>query len=442
MLAGDTHARGERFNPGTARQDAYLKMSCVRGKAPTLRLQVRHGAVAERQSLPPGRQGCLARPGSGAGQGIIQQFIDHGGGGVVADVELLDRRQFDNVAAECRNTAENATLFDLSCFVKYAVEGRDACAVLNRICANDIDVEPGRVVYTQWLNEAGGIEADVTVIRLSETSFLVTSIAVSQRRDIAWLSRHIPEGARCFIHDATSGLPMLALMGPKARALLQTLTPEDLSDAAFPFGTSREIDLGYARVRLTRITYVGEQGYEILMPAECAAHVFDRIVEAGSAFGLGHGGYFAINSLRMEKGYRHWGHDIGEEDTPFDAGLGFAVAMDKVGGFIGREALAAQRAGVRRRRMVQLRLPMTDAPMLYHQEPILRDGVIVGSVTSGAYGHRIGGSLGMGYVECPEGVSAAWLESGTWEVEVAWTRYPVEVAFKAPYDPKGERITG
>ena len=349
---------------------------------------------------------------------------------------------FDNVAAECRNTAENATLFDLSCFVKYAVDGRDACDVLNRMCANDIDVEPGRVVYTQWLNEAGGIEADVTVIRLSETSFLVTSIAVSQRRDIAWLTRHIPEGAQCFARDMTSGLPMLALMGPKARALLQTLTPEDLSDAAFPFGTSREIDLGYARVRLTRITYVGEQGYEILMPAEFAAHVFDRIVEAGPAFGLGHGGYFAINSLRMEKGYRHWGHDIGEEDTPFDAGLGFAVAMGKPGGFIGREALAAQKAGPQRRRMVQLRLPMADAPMLYHQEPILRDGVIVGSVTSGAFGYRIGASLGMGYLECAEGVTADWLASGKWEVEVAWTRYPIEVTFKAPYDPKGERIKG
>jgi glycine cleavage system aminomethyltransferase T len=235
---------------------------------------------------------------------------------------------------------------------------------------------------------------------------------------------------------------MLALMGPKARALLQTLTPEDLSDTAFPFGTSREIDLGYARVRLTRITYVGEQGYEILMPAEFAAHVFDKITEAGAAFGLGHGGYFAINSLRMEKGYRHWGHDIGEEDTPFDAGLGFAVAMDKPDGFIGREALAAQKAGPQRRRMVQLRLPIADAPMLYHQEPILRDGVIVGSVTSGAYGHRVKASLGMGYVESVNGVTADWLASGTWEVEVAWKRYPVEVALKAPYDPKGGRIKG
>ncbi|MDH5798504.1 MAG: FAD-dependent oxidoreductase, partial [Paracoccaceae bacterium] len=349
---------------------------------------------------------------------------------------------FDAVAAECRNTAENATLFDLSCFVKYAVDGRDACAVLNRICANDIDVEPGRVVYTQWLNDAGGIEADVTVIRLSETAFLVTTIAVSQRRDIAWLTRHIPEGAHCFVRDMTSGLPMLALMGPKARALVQALTPEDLSDAAFPFGTTREVDLGYARVRLTRMTYVGELGYEILMPAEFAAHVFDRIVEAGAAFGLKHGGYFAINSLRMEKGYRHWGHDIGEEDTPFDAGLGFAVAMDKPGGFIGGEALVAQKAGPRRRRMVQLRLPMDDAPMLYHQEPILRDGVIVGSVTSGAFGHRVGASLGMGYVEYAAGVDADWLASGSWEVEVAWKRYPVEVGLRGWYDPKGERIRG
>jgi heterotetrameric sarcosine oxidase gamma subunit len=350
---------------------------------------------------------------------------------------------FDNAAAECRNTAENATLFDLSCFVKYAVEGRDACAVLGRLCANDIDVAPGRVVYTQWLNEAGGIEADVTVIRLSQTSFLVTTLAVSQRRDLAWLVRHIPAEAHCFARDVTSGLPMLALMGPRARALLQGLTPDDLSDAAFPFGTSREIDLGYARARLTRLTYVGEQGFEILVPAEFATHVFDRIVAAGAGHGLRHGGFFAINALRMEKGYRHWGHDIGEEDTPFDAGLGFAVALDKPGGFIGREALVAQRArGRQERRLVQLRLTAPDAPMLYHQEPILRDGVIVGSVTSGAWGHRVGASLGMGYVASEAGVNAGWLASGKWEVEVAWKRHPVEVGLRAWYDPKGERIRG
>lgn len=350
---------------------------------------------------------------------------------------------FDLTAAECRNTAENVTLFDQSCFVKYIVEGRDSCRVLNRICAADIDVEVGRVVYSQWLNERGGIEADVTVTRLSQTAFLVTTIAVSQRRDLAWLNRHIPDDAHVFARDITSGLPMLALMGPKARPLLQTLTPADLGDAGLPFGRSQEVDLGYARARIARMTYVGEHGYEITMPAEFATHVFDRIVEAGAGFGLRHGGFFAINSLRMEKGYRHWGHDIGEEDTPFEAGLGFAVTMDKPGGFIGREALLGQRgAGPLARRMVQLRLPAADAPMLYHQEPILRDGLIVGSVTSGAWGHRVGASLGLGFVGCDAGVSSEWLQSGRWEVEVAWKRYPVEVGLKPWYDPRGERIRG
>jgi 4-methylaminobutanoate oxidase (formaldehyde-forming) len=369
-----------------------------------------------------------------------------GAPGTVPEIGYSYGRQswFNACGEECRNTAETVTLFDHSCFVKYRVEGRDAVRVLNRICANQIDVPVGRVVYTQWLNELGGIEADVTVTRLSETSFLVVTIAVSQRRDLAWLERHIPEGARCFAHDVTSGLPMLALMGPKARALLGVLSPADFSDAAFPFGTSQEIDLGHARVRASRLTYVGEQGYELYMPAEFAGHVFDRLTAAGEAFGLRMGGYFAINSLRMEKGYRHWGHDIGEEDTPYQAGLGFAVALDKPGGFIGREALVRQKAeGPVTRRLVQLRLDVAGIPPhLYHNEPILRDGAIVGSVTSGAYGHRVGASLGMGYVSHPEGVSDAWLSEGRWEVEIAWQRYSVTAQLRPWYDSKGERLRG
>ena len=351
---------------------------------------------------------------------------------------------FDHCAAECRNTAENVTLFDHSCFVKYAVEGTDAVRVLNHVCANNIDVAPGRVVYTQWLNNAGGIEADVTVTRLSECSFMIVTIAVSQRRDIAWLKRHIPDGAHVFVHDISSGLSMLALMGPKSRSLLASLCPDELSDAAFPFASSREIELGYARVRASRLTYVGELGYELYVPTDFAAHVFETIVGAGRAFGLEYGGYFAINSLRMEKGYRHWGHDIGEEDTPLQAGLGFAVAWDKPGGFIGREALVRQRAEMPiTRRMVQLRLaPGADAPMMYHHEPILRDGTIVGSVTSGAYGHRVGASLGMGYVSCAEGVTDAWLTAGQMEVEVAWKRYPVRAQLGPWHDPKNTRVRG
>lgn len=349
---------------------------------------------------------------------------------------------FENVGAECRATGEAVTLFDHTSFVKYRVEGPDALSVLNRISANELDVAEGKVVYTQWLNEAGGIEADVTITRLSETAFLIVTIALSQRRDLSWLTRHTPADARISVSDITSGLPMLAVMGPQARALMQRVSPDDFSNAGFPFGTSREVDLGYARARVSRLTYMGELGYEIYAGAEFAAHIHDVLVEAGQEFGLRPAGFFALNSLRMEKGYRHWGHDIGEEDTPFEAGLGFAVALEKPGGFIGRDALARQKAaGPLQRRMVQIRLEETDhPPLLFHHEPIRCDGKIVGSVTSGAYGYRLGASLGMGYVRHPDGVSADWLASGRFEVEVAIRNHPVKLQFAPWYDPKGERI--
>lgn len=364
-----------------------------------------------------------------------------GPAGQEPEIEYSYGRQnwFDACGEECRNTASNVTLFDHSCFVKYAVDGRDACRVLNKIVANDIDVPVGRVVYTQALNPLGGIEADLTVTRLSETSFLVVTIAASQRRDLAWLQRHAPDDANVFIRDITSGLPMLALMGPKSRELLSRVSPADFSDAEFPFGTSQEVDLGYARVRASRLTFVGELGWEIYAPAEFSTHVYDALVDAGKELGLRFGGYFALNSLRMEKGYRHWGHDIGEEDTPLEAGLGFAVALNK-SDFVGRDAILRQKERKVRRRLVQVRLENPSGPLLYHHEPIWRAGKIIGSVTSGAYGHRIGASLGMGYVECEAGVDDAFLSSEPLEVEVAWKRYPISAQLKPWYDPKGLRL--
>ncbi len=363
--------------------------------------------------------------------------------GTKPEIEYSYGRQnwFDLAADESRCTRDAVALFDHSCFVKFAADGRDACAALNRICANDIDVPVGRLVYTQWLNERGGIEADVTVTRLSETSFLVVTIAASQVRDFAWLTRHLPKDAHVFARDISSGLPMLALMGPKSRELLSSISNADLSNEAFPFGTSREIEIGYAKARVNRVTFVGELGFEILMPAEFAQHIFDVLVEAGQAFDLKHAGYFAMNSLRMEKGYRHWGHDIGEDDTPLEAGLGFAVAWDKRGGFTGREALLKQReSGPLKKRLVQVMLEGAEAPMLYHEEPIWRAGRIVGSMTSGGYGHRIGASLGMGYVRCEDGVTADWLAAEPLEVEIAWKRYPARAQLGPWYDPKGARI--
>lgn len=349
---------------------------------------------------------------------------------------------FENVAAECRNTAENVSVFDLSCYVKYLIEGRDALAVLNQLCANDVDVAVGKLVYTQWLNPKGGTEADVTITRLSETSFMIVTIAASQRRDMAWLKRHIPTDAHAHVVDITSGMPMLAVMGPKSRDLLRKVSPADLSHEAFPFGTSREIELGYAKVRASRITFVGELGWELYIPAEFAQHVYDVLFEAGEAFGIRDAGFFALNSLRMEKGYRHWAHDISEEDTPFDAGLGFAVKLDKPGGFIGREALVKQKvAGKQTRRLVQLKVKGGDsAPFLFHNEPIWVGDKIVGETTSGAFGHRIKASLGMAYIHNENGVDKAFLENNKFEVEVAWKRYEVEVQLSGWYDPKGDRI--
>ena len=344
---------------------------------------------------------------------------------------------------EAKSLMRDCAFFDHASFSKYAVEGRDALSFLNRISANNVDVVPGRVVYTQWLNERGGIEADLTVTRLAENRFMVVTGSVPQTRDMAWLRRNTPEGAHCTAVDITSGLPMIAVMGPKSRPLLEKLSGADLSNAAFPFGTSQEIEIGYARVRASRITYVGELGWELYIPAEFCAHVFERLWQAGREFGLTPAGMHTMNNCRMEKAYRHWGHDISDEETPVEAGLGFVVAWDKKGGFIGREALLRQRdRAVQPKRMVALALEDNSAaaPMIYHEEPIYRNGVIVGSTTSGAWGHRIDRSLGLGYVKNEAGVTREWIEGGTWEVELAWKRYPAKVQLGCFYDPRGERI--
>ncbi len=273
------------------------------------------------------------------------------------------------VAAECLTVRDHVALFDQSSFTKLVVTGRDALRVLNTVSAAELDVAPGRVVYTQWLNETGGIEADLTVTRTGEATFLVVTTAAGQTRDRAWLEGHIPDDARCSVLDATSGMPMLGLMGPCSRALLEAVSGETLDNERFPFATSRDLELGYARVRASRITYVGELGYELYIPAEFAAHVLEVLLEAGAAFGLGHAGFHAMNACRTEKGYRHFGHDIGVEDTPVEAGLGFAVGWEKPS-FIGREALLRQReAGVPRRRLVQVRL-FDKTKLLHHEEPI------------------------------------------------------------------------
>ena len=362
--------------------------------------------------------------------------------GVAARYEYSYGRQnwFEHSAAEHRAVRERVGLFDQSSFAKFVVKGREAAAVLARLCANDVDVAVGRIVYTQWLNERGGIEADVTVTREAEDAYLIVTSCASQTRDLSWLVRHIPDEARAVALDVSSAYAVLALMGPRSRELLATLTDADLSTAAFPFATSRVIDLGYARVRASRITYVGELGYELYIPTEFAPGVYEVILAAGAPFGLQLAGYHALNSLRIEKAYRHWGHDIGDDDTPLEAGLAFALAWDKPGGFIGREALERLRGAPLKRRLVCVALASPER-LLYHNEPIWRDGVLVGRTSSGMFGHTVGAALGLGYISGGgEPVTDAWVAAGRYEVEVAAERVPARVSLRAFYDPSGARV--
>ena len=343
---------------------------------------------------------------------------------------------FEHSAREHRAVRETVGLFDQSSFAKFRLEGADATAVLNQVCANDVDVAPGRLIYTQWLNPAGGIEADLTVTRLEANAYLIVTGAETETRDFNWLKRHIPPDARCVLTNVTSGLGVISIMGPNARALLQSLTPNDLSDVAFPFATSQEIELGYAIVRAARITYVGELGWELYIPTEFMTGVYDAIVEAGPAFGLVHAGYHALNSLRMEKGYRHWGHDITDEDTPLEAGLGFAVKLNKPGGFIGRDALVRQKAAGLKQRLVQFLLKSPE-PLLYHNEPIWRGESIVGYIRSGMYAHTLGAAAGLGYVATPDGGAP---DLGNLEIEIAGVRYPTTASLRPMFDPANTRI--
>jgi len=355
-------------------------------------------------------------------------------------VYTYDRQNwFPCAGAEHRAVREAVGLFDQSSLAKFRVQGPDATAVLQRLCANDVDVAPGRIVYTQMLNARGGIECDLTVSRLTEDAYLIVTIAAAATHDADWIRRGIG-AARVTLTDVTSAFTVLGVMGPRSRELLARVTGADLSPAAFPFGTAREIEIGYAMVRATRITYVGELGWELYVPAEFAVNVYEATVAAGEAFGLRHAGYHAMDSLRMEKGYRSWGHDVGGEDTPLEAGLGFAVAFKK-DGFVGREVLLRQRDKPLVRRLVTFTLADSE-PLLLGDEPIYRDGVLVGRITSGAYGHTLGRSVGMGYVTHADGVDAGFVRAGRWELEIAMERVPAAAHLEPPYDPTSARVRG
>ena len=346
---------------------------------------------------------------------------------------------FEHSAGEHHAVREGVALFDQSSFAKFRLEGRDAVMVLNRVCTNNVDVAAGRVVYTQWLNERGGIEADLTVTRLSETAFMIVGGAETEVRDFHWLKRQTPDEAHCVLTNVTSSMGVLSIMGPKARDLLQSLTPADMSHVGFPFATSREIELGYAMVRASRITFVGELGWELYVPTEFLQHVYDLIIEAGEAVGLSHAGYHALNSLRLEKAYRHWSHDITDEDSPLEAGLGFVIKFEKPGGFIGREALLVQQEQGVARHLVQLKINDPE-PLIYHNEPIWRGDEIVGHITSAAFGHTLGGAVGLGYVTAEPGAPAESVLGDTYEVEVACERFSAVVSLRPLYDPDNTKI--
>jgi len=347
---------------------------------------------------------------------------------------------FEYSAAEHRAAREACAMFDQSSFSKYLIQGRDACAVLQRICSANIDVEPGRLVYTHWLNERGGIEADLTVTRITEQQFWVVSGAAVTHRDLNWLQRHIPDDAFCTVTDITSAWAVLGVMGPNSRGLLEKVTGADLSNAAFPFGASRSIEVGCAVGRASRVSFVGELGWELYLPVDMARHGFDLLWRTGEEYGLRLAGMHALDSGRIEKKFLHYGHDVTDEDTPLEAGAGFVCNLDKSIPFIGHDAIARQKDTEKplKKRLVQFLLRDPEA-MLYHHEPILRDGEIVGHLTTGNYGHTLGGSVGLGYVEFEGGVSADYINSAEWEIDVACERIPATASLRCQYDPKGEK---
>ena len=301
-------------------------------------------------------------------------------------------------------------------------------------------VPVGRLVYTQWLDEQGGMVADLTVTRLGRERFLVVVTDFIGRRITPWIERNVPDGAHVTVTEVTSGTTLMTVQGPRSRELLQSLTSADFSNDAFPYLTAAEIDLHYARVLAMRVTYVGELGWELHVPAEFSLTVYDALMEAGTGLGYRNVGLGAMNSLRLEKAYRDYGLDIDNTDTPLDVGLGFAVAWDKPGGFIGREALLARRhADLPTRRLAQFLLEDPE-PLLHGGEPILRDGRWVGHIRAGAYGHSLGAAVGLGMVEDEAGISADMIQGGRFEIDIAGTRYPARASLRPMYDPDRLRI--
>ncbi|WP_426417770.1 GcvT family protein [Aestuariirhabdus sp. LZHN29] len=358
--------------------------------------------------------------------------------GVEAKYEYSYKRQnwFELHAAEHRAMRENVGVYDISSFGKFEVSGSGAEQALQWICAGDVAVEPGSLVYTQWLNPRGGIEADVTLSRLGRDRYLVTTGVGSFNRDWWYLKKNL--GAEVKLRDISADYACLSIQGPRSRAVLEQLADTDMSCQGFAFGTGRFAQVAGIDVWLQRLSFVGELGWEVFVPAARATEFYRKLQQVGATYELRNLGMHALNSLRLEKGFRHWGHDIGAEDNLLQAGLGFAAKPD-ASDFIGRDAfLAAKVAGVPDRRLVQFKLNDPE-PLLYHNEPIVMDGSIVGYLTSGMYGHSVGGAIGMGYVDVP-GLTKERIETASFEIEVARERFSADASLRAFYDPSGSRM--
>ncbi len=385
----------------------------------------------------------LARLGAsfGEGMGWERPMWFAGEGGSTENVySYTEPNWFRHTARECRAARTDAVLFDQSSFGKHLVQGRDACAFLQRLCAGNVDVPVGKLVYTHMLNDKGGIETDVTVNRLSPTEYLIISSATVHPRDKAWIARHITGEWNVTLTDVTSAYAVLSLQGPKSRDILAKVTDADLSNDAFPFATSQEIDVGYARVIANRLTYIGELGWELHVPTEMAQHVFDVLWQAGEVHGLKPAGYHALEHLRSERAYREYELDLTPVDTLLEAGLSFTIDWNKEGGFIGRDATAAQKASMPlRKRLVSFKLRDPE-PVLFREELVRCNGAIVGYISSGVKSFTLGTSIGLGYVNHPAGVTKELIEKSRWQIEIAGTLYDADASLQAFFDPSGERL--
>lgn len=346
----------------------------------------------------------------------------------------------DNVAKEHDAVRNGVAIFDQSSFAKLSIQGRDACRELNYICSANIDVAVGQTVYTGLLNDLGGYESDLTIMRLGREEFLLVTGTAQAVRDADWIKKNFSSNSHVFLTDVTSAWAVLSVMGPKSRDLLKTLTKKDLSNEAFPFSSVQEIDLGYATVLANRMTYVGELGWELFVPVEFAAGVYDDLMREGQAFGILNAGYYALEGLRLEKAYRAWSRELLPIITPLQAGLSFAMDFKKPGGFIGKEAIIAAMNDPKHlhKHIVQFVLE-DDKPQLWGGESILNNGVVIGEVRSAAYGHTLGGSIALGLIEVDKPVTRDYIKQGKFEIDLAGVRYVAKAYLRPAYDQKNKR---